>query len=70
MNDHNGNTKPSNYEIKFTDFIRMCHELKESDTKVVIVAKPSVLGDNYAEMCESLSRLARAGLQLGIAGPE
>jgi hypothetical protein len=34
------------------------------------VATPSVIGDNYQEMVESLSRLAEAGLSLNIVEPE
>ncbi len=66
----NGNIGPADYESKFAEFIRMCDEAKKSGAEVVLVQRPSVLGDNYAELIESLSRLARAGLQLGIAQPE
>jgi RNase P protein component len=70
MRQHNGRNVPTEYEIKFANFIRMCAEAKQKGAECVIVAKPSVLGDDYAEMRESLSRLARAGLQLNIAHPE
>lgn len=70
MTEHTHRESSPGYEAKFAGFIRMCAEAKANGTDVVIVARPSVLGDDYAEMCESLSRLARAGLQLAIAGPE
>lgn len=70
MKSGNGNGEPSGYEAKFARFIRMCSEAKASGAEVVLVAKPSVLGDNYAELIESLSRLARAQLRLEIAAPK
>lgn len=57
---------PRYYETKFADFITLC-ETSERNT-VVLVAAPEVLGDNYGEMVESLTRIARAGLTLAIAG--
>ncbi len=56
------------YEEKFADFIKMCREAKASGLEEVIVAAPWVLGDNYAEVIESLGRLADADLRLAIAG--
>lgn len=61
---------PPDYELKFADFIRMCADCRKSGVKQVIVASPSTIGDNYAEVVESLSRLAEAGLSLNIASPE
>lgn len=61
---------PPNYEQKFADFIRLCRESKKSGVKQVVVASPSVIGDNYDEIIESLSRLAEAGLALQVADPE
>ncbi len=61
---------PPNYEKKFADFIRLCQESKATGVKAVAVAAPSVIGDNYDEVIESLSRLAEAGLGLQIADPE
>lgn len=58
---------PANYESKFTNFIRLCAEAKTKGTDSVVVAFPWVLGDNYDEVIESLSRLADAGLNLNIA---
>jgi hypothetical protein len=42
-------------------------EAKASGKTTVAVAYPWVIGDNYAEIIESLSRLADAGLTLTIA---
>jgi hypothetical protein len=58
---------PGGYEKKFADFIRLCAETKASGVKQVVVAYPWVLGDNYQEVIESLSRLADAGLALQVA---
>lgn len=70
MKSGNGNGAPSDYEAKFAGFIRMCKEAQASGAEVVVVANPSVLGDNYAELTESLSRLARARLRLEIVAPQ
>ncbi len=48
----------------------MCDDAKTKGLKAVVVANPSVIGDNYDEIIESLSRLARASLALAIARPE
>jgi dihydrodipicolinate synthase/N-acetylneuraminate lyase len=61
---------PHGYEVKFAEFIRMCEDAKKSGAQTVLVAHPSVIGDNYEEIIESLSRLAKAGLSLSIAEPE
>lgn len=53
---------------KFANFIWMCTEAKRQQVEMVVVSHPSVLGDTYAELIESLSRLADAGLALSIAG--
>lgn len=57
---------PPGYERKFADFIRLCAEAKANGTSQVVVAYPWVLGDNYEEVIESLSRLADAGLSLNV----
>ncbi len=61
---------PIGYAKKFEGFIRMCDEAKAKGLKVIVVAHPSVIGDNYDEVIESLSRLARAELTLAITKPE
>lgn len=63
-------TTPPDYNSKFADFIRLCVESQKSGVKQVVVATPSVIGDNYAEIVESLSRLAESGLALNVAEPE
>lgn len=59
---------PEGYERKFENFIKMCKKAKSSGVDHVIIAWPSVLGDNYNEVIESLSRLAEANLRLIITG--
>jgi hypothetical protein len=59
---------PAGYEKKFADFIRMCGEVSASGVDQVVVAYPWVLGDNYEEVIESLSRLAEADLALRVQG--
>jgi len=54
------------YAIKFKAFIEMCQEAKQTGVNHVIVHHPEVLGDTYAELVESLNRLADAGLMLMI----
>ena len=55
------------YEEKFSEFIQTCAEAKGKGADHVIVPNPQVLGDTYAELVESLNRLADAGLLLNIA---
>lgn len=57
---------PPGYEKKFAGFIQMCSEAKAKGITEVIVSSPSSLGDNYDELIENLSRLAKAGLRLHI----
>lgn len=61
---------PPGYETKFADFIKLCADTKAKGIREVVVAYPWVLGDDYEELIESLSRLADAGLSLHIAGRE
>jgi len=58
------------YSRKFASFIETCEKMKDSGVDCVIVASPSVLGDNYAELIESLSRLAEASLGLRVVSRE
>jgi hypothetical protein len=58
---------PPGYETKFADFIKLCADTKAKRINQVVVPYPWVLGDNYDELIESLSRLADAGLSLHIA---
>ena len=60
-------TTPANYETKFADFIHLLAEAKAGGKTAVAIAYPWVIGDNYDEIIESLSRLADAGLKSDIA---
>ena len=60
------NKSPQNYDQKFANFITLCERAKADGIQQVIVDRPSVLGDSYDEIIESLSRLADAGLALNI----
>lgn len=53
------------YEEKFAEFIRLCEE-KKGQVEVVFVDHPEVIGDDFAEIVESLGRLADAGLGLRV----
>lgn len=59
---------PQGYEAKFAGFIRACEVAKAEEIPHVIVAWPTVLGDTYEEVIESLWRLSDAKLALLIAG--
>ena len=58
--------QPESYEQKFSDFIEMCNKAKQGNASQVLIHHPSVLGDTYEEIIESLSRLANAELSLRI----
>src|SRR5262245_44376960 len=60
-----GQPTPPGYETKFAEFIRMTQEMT-GKAEVVFVDHPAVLGDDYAELIESLSRLAEAELALRV----
>ncbi len=60
---------PDGYKKKFANFIEMCDTVKASGAKVLAVAHPWVLGDDYEELIESLSRISAAELILVIAEP-
>jgi len=66
MNRSNSNP-PEGYVKKFSDFIEMCEKAKQDNIPQVIINHPSVLGDTYEEVIESLSRLADAELSMYIA---
>lgn len=58
----------SNYAEKFAGFIQLCADASSQQVDAIVISHPSVLGDTYAELIESLSLLADAGLALRIAG--
>ena len=64
-----GRMCPDNYEEKFKDFIKfLCDQAKSgSGGSTVLITSPEVLGDNLAEMTESLYRLSETKLSLTIA---
>lgn len=61
---------PIGYTGRSEGFIRMRDEAKTKKLEVVVVAHPSVIGDSYEEIIESLSSLAGAKLALTIAESE
>jgi hypothetical protein len=54
------------YEQKFAGLIKLCEKAKAEGVENVIVTWPWVIGDNYDEIIESLSRISDAGLILHI----
>ena len=66
MNRSNDNP-PRGYVKKFSHFIEMFEKAKQDNTHQVMIDHPSVLGDTYEEVIESLSRLADAELSLCVA---
>ena len=60
------NNPSESYEKKFSEFVKMCEKAKQDNMPQVLIHHPSVLGDTYEEVIESLSRLAEAGLSLRI----
>jgi DNA repair photolyase len=60
---------PTPYEAKFSELIRLVSEARSSQIESVVVASPHVLGDNYAELIQSLDRISEAGLSLAIVPP-
>lgn len=59
------------YEDKFKGLIEAIESAKaDEDVDRIVVALPEALGDNYAELVESLNRIAAAGLALSVVPPE
>jgi len=54
------------YEQKFAGLIRLCESAGTEGIRNIVVTWPWVIGDNYEELMESLSRIADAGLVLHI----
>jgi len=59
-------SKSEPYEKKYSSFIELCKKAKQDNIPNVIISHPQILGDNHAEIVESLARLADAGLSLQI----
>lgn len=55
-------------ETKFREFNALLEDAKMGKVDIVVVAWPKVLGDDYEEIVENLSRLAEANLKLAIVG--
>ncbi len=51
---------------KFAEFDRLCREAPRSGANTVLIVSPQILGDNYEELIQNLSKLAQAGLALVI----
>ena len=58
------------YEQKFAGLIKAIAENKNTGIQNVIITEPWVIGDTYAEVIESLSRLAGSNLALLIVQRE
>lgn len=52
------------YNQNFSALIQLCNNAKADGVVSVVVVCPWVIGDSYAEVIESLSRIAEAGLAL------
>jgi hypothetical protein len=57
------------YEVKFAGLLRGIAEAKAQGADVIMIHRPEVLGDTYAELIESLNRIAAAELRLMILPP-
>ena len=55
---------------KFVEFDRLIREAKELAADTVLVQSPQVLGDNYDELIDNLTKLANAELALVIVPSE
>lgn len=60
---------PDNYEEKFGGLIDCCAMAKSKSAKHIVISFPEVLGDNMAELLESIRRISEANLSLHIATP-
>jgi hypothetical protein len=54
------------YDQKFASLVQLCENARTDGVRNIVVAWPWVIGDNYEELVESLSRIADAGLVLHI----
>ena len=55
--------KPTSYEKKYADFIRL---LADEQMSQVIISRPEDMGETYDELLESLNRIADAHKKLSI----
>ena len=54
-------------DSKFQEFDKMLDDAKMGKLDAVLISHQEVLGDNYEELIENLSRIAETGLLLGIS---
>jgi hypothetical protein len=54
------------YEQKFSKLIELCDKAKRQGVREMIITWPWIIGDSYAEIIESLSRIADASLVLHV----
>ena len=57
------------YSDKFSGLIAAIDNAKTSQAEMILVQTPETLGDDYAELVESLNRISAAGLMLQIVPP-
>ncbi len=60
---------PVGYDKKFAALIALIDDAKHQGVDAVVIDQPWVLGDDYDELIQSLSRLADAELALRIVRP-
>jgi hypothetical protein len=58
------------YAEKLGGFVGMCIDAKSMGADVILITHPSVLGDTYVEVIQSLSLLAEQKFSLTIAVPQ
>lgn len=58
------------YEKKFKSFIQRLADARANHVSLIVIKEPEELGDTYAEIVESLNRLAAADLNLAILPPD
>lgn len=58
------------YEKKFADLIKLCNEAKAAGVTAILIHSPEVLGDDQAEIIQSLYHIAKTDLALQIMPPE
>jgi hypothetical protein len=61
---------PSHYEVKFASLLQAIAEAKTQSAGTMMIHHPEALGDTYAELIESLNRIAAAELHLMILPPD
>jgi len=58
------------YEEKFKGLIAVIQKAQTDRVETILIQSPETLGDDYAEMVESLNRISEAGLLLQIVPPK